>query len=344
MNIEKTFLKLTEKTYPHGTEDELQKYLPKNIKKDNWGNYFIEIGDTDTMFTCHLDTCCYHQSIVNHVKEDNFIKTDGSSILGADDKAGMTVLLYMIENNVPGLYYFFIGEEVGGVGSSKASSGDFSKYKKCISFDRRGYNSIITDQFYGVCCSDEFAEALSEELNSKDPSFRFSPDPTGMFTDSANFVYDISECTNISVGYFSEHQTHEKQDIRFLEKLCKAVVKVDWSNLPIVREIRNYQYVPKNGIEFDESEIITVIIDGEKWNAKLKPERLAYEKELIFDWINSMALYERITWDGKRCFAGYEYIGNRNDFTEVIEELSMIPLDDLVLVRKVVEDEEDFFL
>lgn len=335
MNIEKTFLKLTEKTYPHGTEAELEKYLPKNIQKDNWGNYFLEIGDSDTMFTCHLDTCCYHQSIVKHVKQDNFIQTDGSSILGADDKAGMTVLLYMIEKKVPGLYYFFVGEEVGGVGSSKASAGDFSKYKKCVSFDRRGYNSIITDQFYGVCCSDEFAEALASELNNADSTFRFSPDPTGMFTDSANFVYDINECTNISVGYFSEHQTHEKQDIRFLERLCKAVVKVNWNNLPIVRELRNYQYVPKQYIELEESEVITVYIDGEKWETKLSPERLSYEKEIISDWITSMVQYDRISWDGKRCFAGAEYIGNRNDFTDVIEELEHIPVDDLILIRKI---------
>lgn len=64
------------------------------------------------MFTCHLDTCCHKQEFVNHVQDDRFIRTDGKSI-GADDKAGMVVLLYMIEKGIPGIYYFFIGEEVG---------------------------------------------------------------------------------------------------------------------------------------------------------------------------------------------------------------------------------------
>ena len=40
------------------------------------------------------------------------------TILGADDKAGMVILLYMIEKKIPGLYYFFIGEEVGCIGSN----------------------------------------------------------------------------------------------------------------------------------------------------------------------------------------------------------------------------------
>ena len=122
MNIKQKFLQLTSKTYPHGTESELINHLPVGYKKDDYDNFYIKIGDKpSTMFTCHLDTADRNQSKVKHILDDNIIKTDGSTILGADDKAGMAVLLYMIENKVPGLYYFFIGEERGCVGSSKLS-------------------------------------------------------------------------------------------------------------------------------------------------------------------------------------------------------------------------------
>jgi hypothetical protein len=47
---------------------------------------------------------------------------------------------------------------------------------------------------------------------------------------------DIAECTNISVGYFNEHTVDEYQNLTYLEDLCKGVVKVDWENLPVVRE------------------------------------------------------------------------------------------------------------
>ena len=235
MNIRESFLKLTQFTYPYGHEAKLKHLLPVGTEKDKFGNYFYRIGNSETMFTCHLDTCSARYEKITHVVGQQFIKTNGKTILGADDKAGMTILLYMIENKIPGLYYFFIGEEVGGIGSKDAAKLNFSSYKRCVSFDRRGYSSVITEQFYGRCCSDGFARELSNRLNDQDLTFKFSPDPTGIFTDSASFMSHIPECTNISVGYFGEHTTKEKQDIQFLSKLCGAVIKIDWETLPVFR-------------------------------------------------------------------------------------------------------------
>ncbi len=184
MRISRKFKQLTSFTYPYGTENELLKYLPTGYKSDGLGNYYIEIGERPTtMFTCHLDTACSYSKRVKHIHEGDFIKTDGTTILGADDKAGMTVILYMIENKVPGLYYFFIGEEVGCVGSTRLADNwtkyEFSNYiNKVVSFDRRGTNSVITEQLFGVCCSDEFAQELSNRLNLANSEFKFSPDPT----------------------------------------------------------------------------------------------------------------------------------------------------------------------
>jgi hypothetical protein len=229
MNIKNTFINLTKFTYTHGDEHLLEDLLPKNIQKDEFGNYFLKIGETHTLFTCHLDTATYKTEKVTHVEFDNFIKTDGTTILGADDKAGVTILLWMIEHKIPGLYYFFLGEEQGCVGSRLATKLDFSNYKRCISFDRRGYSSVITNQLGQICCSDEFAIDLSKKLTEQ--GLKYSPDPTGIFTDSAMFMDIIPECTNLSVGYFNEHSESEKQDIVFLEKLCKVCLEVDWESL-----------------------------------------------------------------------------------------------------------------
>ena len=235
MNIKKTFINLTKFTYTHGDEPKLEPFLPNNIQKDKFGNYFLKIGETCTMFTCHLDTATHRTEKVKHVFEGNFIKTDGTTILGADDKAGVTILLWMIEHNIPGLYYFFLGEEWGCVGSKLATQLDFSDYKRCISFDRRGYNSVITNQLGKICCSDEFAQELSSRLT--EAGLQYSPDPTGIFTDSAMFMDLIPECTNVSVGYFNEHSESEKQDINFLVELCKVCLKIDWENLITSRTI-----------------------------------------------------------------------------------------------------------
>ena len=241
MDIRRKFLKLTKRTYPYGTEQQLVSHLPKGHYKDVHGNYYYEIGNSKTAFTCHLDTACKSQVIVNHKIDKNIISTDGKSILGADDKAGMTILLYMIEKKIPGLYCFFIGEEVGCIGSGKASDDKyFETYNRMISFDRRGTKSVITFQSSKRCCSDDFAQELSNQLNKYGLSME--PDNTGVYTDSAEFTQVIPECTNISVGYYKEHTTFEHQDIEHLIKLCVAVTKVDWESLPVKRDPSKIEY------------------------------------------------------------------------------------------------------
>ena len=235
-----TFNSLCYKTYPHGTEDRILKYIPIPLLEDNYGNYYIKIGESDTMFTSHFDSACRQHEKVRLLKfeqnGDEFAISDGKTILSADDKAGVTVMLYMIEHNVPGLYYFFLGEERGGIGSGLLSS-DYHLYdylkgiNKCVSFDRRNYHSVITHQGGTRCCSDDFGTSLCEEFNNNGLSMKL--DNTGLFTDSANFTEHIPECTNISVGYFSEHSVDEYQNITFLKALCEACINVKWDKLTV---------------------------------------------------------------------------------------------------------------
>jgi len=254
MNIKEKFLELTNRTYPHGTEEELFPILFNTVdglQSDEFGNLFIKIGDSDVMFTSHLDTATSANTPVNHVFDGDIIKTDGKSILGADDKAGVTIMLYMIKNNIPGLYYFFLGEEVGCVGSRKVASvqkeNKIEGINKVISFDRRGTNSVITFQSGKRCCSDNFGKTLSSQLNLQNESFRYESDPTGILTDSIQFISIYSECTNISVGYQSEHTFSETQNIEHLEKLAEACLKVDWNSLPVERDPSKVEYKSYGG-------------------------------------------------------------------------------------------------
>jgi putative aminopeptidase FrvX len=246
MDIREKFLELTSRTYPHGTEKEVFPLLCNGLQEDEFGNLFIKIGESDVMFTAHLDTATGVNTSVNHVFEGNLIKTDGKSILGADDKSGVTIMLYMIEQNVPGLYYFFLGEEVGCIGSKKTAASQkenkIESIKKVISFDRKGTGSVITYQSGARCCSDKFGQALSNALNLADETFKYECDDTGVLTDSIQFVSIYPECTNISVGYRFEHTHSEQQDIEHLEKLAKACVKVDWNSLPVERDPSTTEY------------------------------------------------------------------------------------------------------
>ncbi len=242
-----TFLRLTSKTVPYGSEDilveSMRELFPKGMQKDEWGNYFYKVGDSRSIFAAHLDTVSKEWGNVTHIFDGNLIKTDGKTTLGADDKAGITVLLWMIQNNVPGLYYFFIGEEVGCIGSGNAAKFGFFKgnYDRIISFDRRDVASVITFQSSSRCCSDDFADALCRELNQT-RKMSYKKDTGGVYTDSAEFTHLIPECTNVSVGYYREHTTSESQDIIHLTNLAEACVKVDWEKLPTKRDPKTHEW------------------------------------------------------------------------------------------------------
>jgi hypothetical protein len=288
IDVKNMFIKLTSKRYPKGTESEVINLLPDlTFQKDEFDNYYILIkkeDDTfsDTMFSCHLDTIdrgpyvsSYStgdiwldgkwvdkdtklpsvpkkdEKLVKHVFDGDDIKTDGTTNLGADDKAGMVIMLNLISEKVPGLYYFFMGEETGCIGSSnlsrvfetKMTEGVYPKINRMIAFDRRGYDSVITKQMGKTCCSDEFGNDLVTRLNEY--GFWYKLDTGGVYTDSAEFTDVIPECTNLSVGYFSEHTISERQDIEFLELLSVVLTKIDWDNLKTVRNHKETVYSGK---------------------------------------------------------------------------------------------------
>ena len=278
--ILETFLRLTNKTYPYGTEDGLVENMiacglfPNDLEKDKNGNYFYKIGDSRTVFASHLDTVCREQTSVTHTFDGDLIKTDGKTTLGADDKAGVTILLHLMRNKIPGLYYFFIGEEVGCIGSGLAAkSGDFNgKYDRIISFDRKDVGSVITYQSSSRCCSDTFADALALQLNKSGYGLSYKKDDGGVYTDSAEFVDIIPECTNLSVGYYKEHTVNESQNIKHLEKLAEACLKVDWENLPTKRDPSKTEYKSYNyGARTKTYETYDSSYSGRSsWHSKIK--------------------------------------------------------------------------
>ncbi len=353
MRIRRKFLQLTKWTYPYGTEFCLEGYLPKGYKQDENENYYIVVGDNPTtMFACHLDTSCSRQEKVTHVQDQKFIRTDGKTILGADDKAGMTVILYMIENKVPGIYYFFVGEEVGCIGSGELSDQwkeleMFNNIKKIVSFDRKGTSSIITHQLYGRCCSDEFAEELAKRMNETGEGLTMKTDDTGIMTDSAKFVELVPECTNISVGYYKEHTVDEHQDIEFLQKLCRAVVKVDWETLPVKRDpsvVEDYWgswggafvkgYSEDEEYDFVENYYTYVKHGTGSKRMLISKQRILEERQLISKWMfNNGSYFDMVSvvWNGHSLWYendrhSLEFVGNRVDIMDFIPELRTLPV------------------
>jgi hypothetical protein len=332
MDTKDKFIQLTSKTYPHGTESQVLPMLCDGLQQDDHGNSFIKIGESECMFTAHLDTACRIQEEVRHVfsekGDSEFISTDGNTILGADDKAGVCVMLSMIEKGVPGLYYFFVGEERGCIGSGKLAKegAKHPNIKKVISFDRRGTKSIITHQSGMRGCSDAFADAIISEFAKT--GMEYEKDDTGIMTDSLEFFEIYSECINISVGYYDEHTKSERQDLTHLIKLAEACQSIDWEGLPSERIPDEWEDLDWEDLDWEDDDDIfvdpfrdaTIVIqdtkfgdsawintqtDGNIW-IEVCEERRCWEEEKIAEFLKkSGAELKSIEWDGD--FLDIEY-------------------------------------
>jgi len=272
----------------------------------------------------------------------------------------------MIENKVPGLYYFFLAEEVGRLGSKGIydyfiNNDTTCNIKKIVSFDRRGTNSIITHQLFDRCCSDEFADELALQLNMMGERLNFIKDDGGSATDSATFMDIVPECTNISVGYYNEHTTKEYIDIDHLCRLCKAVVKVDWESLPVKRDPSDsdWSYYRKSNMSNYKSETSIIVKHGEPFNSNnytrighfkyyISDKRIKLEKEHIleaakrWEYLFDVDSIDKIVWDGSKLYIKGEYIGKRSDICEFIPYLNSFSIGkDFILAQKEVYTERN---
>ena len=296
--------------------------LPAELKSftsvDGAGNLHIDnrIAGSKTLFIAHVDTV--HKEIgANKIRKTATHWYAEGAPLGADDGAGVAMLMHLIHANVKGYYIFSQGEECGGIGAKYIATHHtdlLAQFDRAIAFDRRGIDSIISHQGWGRCASDTFCQALADDLNAFDDTLMYSPDDTGVYTDTAEFTDIIPECTNISVGYYSEHGDKENLDIVHFEALSNAVLKVMWDSLPTDRdptvpEYKDYGYGKHNyntawwsnyGVYKDDKSAKPT--DGKDALYNWQDDDEYFETEMLFD-----ALYD--------AQAGY-----KDDLIEMIAE------------------------
>ena len=216
----------------------------------------IDGAKTKILWTSHIDTV--HHTKPEQVKQkiwvDDYSKVafvdQGSDCLGADDGTGVWLMLEMIKHNVHGSYLFFRGEEKGCIGS-KIMATEYKDYLSgfdcAIAFDRKGESDIITYQQSSRCCSDEFGNKLATIFSTDRDNFKINDG--GIYTDTAEFVSIIPECTNISVGYLDQHSYKEIQKLDFAERLRDTLINTKWHEIdipierdPAVTEYLDYGY------------------------------------------------------------------------------------------------------
>ena len=259
----------------------------------------LHTDETETAFTCHMDTVSdMGPTLPIFDAEKGVVSTKGrfTSCLGADCRAGIAIMLYMIQNNVPGYYFFFNEEEKGLVGSEAMARryeafpiGVQCLIDRMISFDRGGYDEIITHQFGIRTCSDEFALALATALNDQcGDHLCYEPSVNGGRTDSYSFRGVIPECTNIAMGYLDPHSKKETQDLVYLSKIAEATVEIDWDALPTARDVNVIETLTKHEREKKStSEVKTPQLDLTDIKYADRQDFIAFAEERLDKFIPS---------------------------------------------------------
>lgn len=221
-----------------GNEKKMRRFIRKYINEncgdvtmvtDKKGNLLCTKGESKT-YPClasHMDQVQRKHSkdfevMCNGDKCFGFSwKTMEMQGLGADDKNGIYICLECLKAFDVLKVAFFVGEEVGCVGSSNI---DLSFFKDCrfiIEPDRRGGNDLITSMFCGQVCSKKFIEDIkAEDYGYKEE--RGSVTDVGELTDRGVGI----SCLNLSCGYYEAHTDNEYTVLSELQNCLDFVMHV----------------------------------------------------------------------------------------------------------------------
>jgi len=230
-------IRLYELHSPSRREKKMRKLLRQlcilrgaTVETDGHGNLFVTKGKADT-YPC---ICAHMDQVQNqHSRDFTVLKVDDVIMayspksmsqqgLGADDKNGLWIALELLRIRKVLKCAFFVGEEIGCVGSSRCDLDFFSDVRYIVQPDRRNGGDLITS-ISGRICSEEFEQAVNAE------AFGYSP-CDGLSTDVGTLSHrgvGVS-CINISCGYYHPHTDQECtkwselcQALEFARSICK---------------------------------------------------------------------------------------------------------------------------
>jgi putative aminopeptidase FrvX len=144
--------------------------------------------------------------------------------LGADDKNGIWIALRCLQKYDSLKCAFFVQEEVGCRGSSRADMSFFNDARFVLQCDRKGGNDLIWNiGGYTELCSNEFLSAIGYQ------EFSYKLE-LGMMTDVESLKDNGLKvsCLNLSCGYYRPHTDEEytkKSELLNCLKLVEHIIE-----------------------------------------------------------------------------------------------------------------------
>lgn len=191
----------------------IKRYIATNVphakvKQDTSGNLLITKGEADT-YPC----LCAHMDQVQRFHPKDFCCVDSNGVifgyspktrkqcgLGADDKNGLYVALTCLKEYDILKCAFFVGEEIGCVGSGEVDVSFFNDCRFCVQIDRRGHGDMVTNISLREICSEKFVM----DAGCEPWGYSIS---SGLMTDVEELRHRgvLASCINLSCGYYEPH-------------------------------------------------------------------------------------------------------------------------------------------
>ena len=230
---------LTEKNIPFSVD----QYNNILATKDEESTSEPEEEKTFPIVVCHTD------QVQGAYPNDMKVKQEGDVLygfiasrlgqvgLGADDKNGILVALKCLEKTKRCKAAFFVGEEIGCVGSSKVDMSFFSNARFVIQCDRRNGSDFITEASGVPLCTEDFMQKMQAAAFGYKKTY-------GMMTD----VMELRRrglkvcCCNLSCGYYEPHTKHE---VTRISELRNCLAMVLWACKNITEVCPMAAYTPR---------------------------------------------------------------------------------------------------
>ena len=218
---------------PSGCEHNMRKFIVSYAKKkdadcvtDKTGNVYVTKGNADNYpcIVAHMDQVQrWHSPDFLSIEFNGAVfgyseKNHRFEGLGADDKNGIFVALECLQEFDVLKCAFFVGEEIGCVGSFDCDMTFFNDCRFVLQCDRRNGNDLITE-ITSKLCSDEFLH----DIDFRDFGYK---ETQGAMTDVDTLKCNglAVSCVNMSCGYYNPHTDEEITDLAELQN-CLNFVK-----------------------------------------------------------------------------------------------------------------------
>lgn len=189
-------------------------------------DYIVALGDIPIALVAHMDTV-YKTPVVDLYYDQRKGVLWSPQGIGADDRAGIFVIMKIIQSGLRPAVILTTDEEKGGLGATVLASKEcpIPGLKYMIQLDRHGTNDCV------------FYECFNEDFYDYVESFGFC-EAYGSFSDISFLMPQWNVCgVNLSVGYEDEHGVDETLHIAPLFDTIRKV-----QEMLMEEEIPDFEY------------------------------------------------------------------------------------------------------